>query len=91
MQEYGGDDPHLAICGILELQEGDIIVGGSDGLYDNFDFYEVVNAVRAAHKNDTLFTTLAEELASKAIKRGKSPNFSSPFGRRAKEQKAGRY
>ena len=36
LPENGGDDPKLSICGTLEMREGDIIVAGSDGLYDNF-------------------------------------------------------
>lgn len=36
LPKYGGDNPDLSICGTLELQEGDIIIAGSDGLYDNF-------------------------------------------------------
>ena len=60
LPENGGDDPKLSICGTLEMREGDIIVAGSDGLYDNFEFHEVLEWVRKADKNGTLFTTLAE-------------------------------
>ena len=60
LPKYGGDDPALSVCGTLEVWEGDIIVAGSDGLYDNFDFYEVLKKVDKAVSSGTLLTTLAE-------------------------------
>jgi hypothetical protein len=35
MKKYNGDDPRKSICVSVDIQEGDIIVVGSDGLFDN--------------------------------------------------------
>jgi hypothetical protein len=35
MKKYNGDDPRKAICVAIDVQEGDIVVVGSDGLFDN--------------------------------------------------------
>ena len=63
MQQYGGDNPEHSICGVLNIQQGDIIVAGSDGLYDNVEFREVLADVTKAEKDGTLLTTLSKKLA----------------------------
>lgn len=40
------------------MKEGDIIVVGSDGLFDNVSFLEVLHAVRRALNDGTLLTGL---------------------------------
>jgi hypothetical protein len=39
------------------------VVFGSDGLFDNVDFHEVLNEVRLADTDGTLLTTLPQKLA----------------------------
>jgi hypothetical protein len=38
MKKYNGDDPRKAICVAIDVHEGDIVVVGSDGLFDNIFF-----------------------------------------------------
>ena len=35
MKKYNGDDPYDSICLGIKIKHGDIIVAGSDGLFDN--------------------------------------------------------
>jgi serine/threonine protein phosphatase PrpC len=41
IDKNGGDDPSNAICASLELKQGDILVLGSDGIFDNIYVHEV--------------------------------------------------
>lgn len=50
MSQYGGDDPHHSICGNIRVQPGDIVVVGSDGLFDNVQFTKVLDEVEKADK-----------------------------------------
>ena len=42
----------------IPVQEGDIIIVGSDGLFDNVDFHELLRAVKKGIDDGTLLTGL---------------------------------
>ena len=80
-----GDDPSHSICMRMEVKEGDIVVVGSDGLFDNVSFLEVLHGVKKSLNDGILLTGLPEMLARLAIERGQDKDFNSPFAQRAKE------
>ena len=55
MKKYNGDDPRKAICVAIYIQEGDIVIVGSDGLFDNIFFDEILVTVEDALASDELF------------------------------------
>jgi hypothetical protein len=55
MKKYNGDDPRKAICVAIDIQEGDIAVVGSDGLFDNIFLDEILATVEDASVEDELF------------------------------------
>ncbi len=81
------DDPQNAICASIHVQKEDIVVMGSDGLFDNIYNKEILASTKTAHLTNTHLTTLSRELAEEAIKRGKQPKFLSPFAFRANLEK----
>jgi hypothetical protein len=48
MQKYGGDNPDNSICSNFSIQEDDIIVVGSDGLFDNIFPLEILLFIKEA-------------------------------------------
>jgi serine/threonine protein phosphatase PrpC len=70
MEEYLGDDPYLSICQEFVLQENDIIVVASDGLFDNLFVTEIMNLVNMNKDSDEKLFTVPEILAQMAIMRG---------------------
>jgi protein phosphatase PTC7 len=80
------DTAEQAVCVSIEVQDGDIVVAGSDGLFDNIPTFKIKEDVKAAVKNQTLLTTLAKKLADEAIQHGSNDKYESPFAKRAKEQ-----
>jgi protein phosphatase PTC7 len=71
---------HASVC-TIQVQEGDIIVMGSDGLWDNVYDHEIVEILNAEEfKCDDLDPTRAANLiASKAHEVAVSPTIDSPF------------
>ena len=50
----GSDKPGDALMSVVHLKPGDIIIKGSDGLFDNLseeDAEEIANQVRVSHTN----------------------------------------
>jgi hypothetical protein len=45
MKKYNGDDPRHSICGSLDIKDGDIVVVGSDGLFDNIFVDEILATI----------------------------------------------
>lgn len=84
MEEYYGDDPYLSICQEFVLQENDIIVVGTDGLFDNVFVTEIMNLVNMNKENDEKLFIVPETLAQIAITRGNDTKFESPFSINAK-------
>ena len=68
----------------IEVRKGDIVIVGSDGLFDNFSFVELLAEVKKGIDDGTLLTGLPEILARSAIDRGMDTSFNSPFAKRAK-------
>lgn len=44
-KDHGGDDPYLSKCEDFLLHENDIIVMGSDGLFDNIFVTEILDII----------------------------------------------
>ena len=63
---------------------GDVVVVGSDGLWDNLYPSELLELVNQNTKNEK---QLAESIAQAAYKRSLSNNYSSPFHEKAKKAK----
>lgn len=76
MQGTGStDSPADAATHVLEMQENDIVVLGSDGLFDNV-FDEVIASMVKVHPKTT---ELADRLSKVAAANGADINFMSPF------------
>ena len=77
---------------IIKLQLGDIVIAGSDGLFDNLydsDITRIVqNAVQSGVEGAELAESLACELVTKAVDKGWDPMYRSPFAKTA--QRAGK-
>jgi protein phosphatase PTC7 len=65
-----------------QLALGDVIVVGSDGLWDNLHPSELLELVNRHSPNEK---ELAESIAKAAYKRSLSTNYSSPFHEKAKK------
>jgi len=80
MKKYNGDDPRRSICVSVDIREGDIVVVGSDGLFDNVFVDEILATVEdaIAEGGEALFD-LPRLFAEEAITRGQNDTFSSPF------------
>ena len=52
MKKYNGDDPYHSICVNLDVKVGDIIVAGSDGLFDNIFVDEILMTVTDSLQSD---------------------------------------
>ena len=77
---------------VIRLQEGDVLVAGSDGLFDNLydaDIIEIVrNTLELDISENSLPEVIARELSMKAVEKGWDPMYKSPFARTS--HKAGR-
>jgi len=58
MKKNNGDDPYHSICVNIQLKHGDIVVAGSDGLFDNVFTQEILITVQDALKQayDDIFS-----------------------------------
>ncbi len=52
MKKYNGDDPMNSVCVSIDIQENDIIVVGSDGLFDNIFVDEILATVEESINSD---------------------------------------
>jgi serine/threonine protein phosphatase PrpC len=77
---------------VLQLHLDDIIIAGSDGLFDNLydsDITRIVQSrVECGYSAQQLAQVLSQELASKAVEKGWDPMYRSPFAKTA--QRAGK-
>eukprot|EP00252_Welwitschia_mirabilis_P026482 TRINITY_DN8705_c0_g1_i2.p1 TRINITY_DN8705_c0_g1~~TRINITY_DN8705_c0_g1_i2.p1 ORF type:complete len:444 (-),score=103.97 TRINITY_DN8705_c0_g1_i2:174-1313(-) len=79
-QIESGDNPSsLAETYKIDLKEADVIVMGTDGLFDNLYDHEIVSIVESSLQSDLQPKETAELLAQEARKRGKSKSGSTPF------------
>uniref|UniRef100_A0A0A9FE58 Protein phosphatase n=1 Tax=Arundo donax TaxID=35708 RepID=A0A0A9FE58_ARUDO len=80
LQIEKGDDPlKLVQKYAIELQEGDVIVTATDGLFDNVYEEEVAAIVSKSLEADLKPTEISEFLAARAKEVGRSGFGSSPF------------
>ena len=49
MDKYGGDDPSLSICEDFKVFENDIVIVGSDGLFDNIYVDEMLKLIQQSN------------------------------------------
>lgn len=77
---------------VIQLHLDDVIIAGSDGLFDNLydsDITRMVqNRVESGFTGHQLAEMLSQELASKAVEKGWDPMYRSPFAKTA--QRAGK-
>ncbi|XP_022896952.1 probable protein phosphatase 2C BIPP2C1 isoform X1 [Olea europaea var. sylvestris] len=75
-----GDDPScLTEEYKVELEEGDVIIAATDGLFDNLYDQEISSMVLASLDNDQPLEEIAELLAIQAQEVGRSESVRSPF------------
>ena len=81
------DSPFDADTEIIPLKVGDIIIAGSDGLFDNLYDQDIIKTTEFALERfaePSLFAkNLSVILAEKAISKGWDNNYRSPFARNA--------
>lgn len=78
------DDPKSSICGSIEAKEGDVIVAGSDGLFDNLYVSKIKEYIEQAERVGTQLSVTAAKLAIQAIEIGKNQQVYSPFASKAR-------
>jgi protein phosphatase PTC7 len=85
-----GDDPNRAATQIHNVEHNDIIVVGTDGLFDNvYDetLLELVKPFVSGNSNDVEdITKVADVIAEKAEKLAADQEYLSPFAKGAREQ-----
>uniref|UniRef100_J3N248 Protein phosphatase n=1 Tax=Oryza brachyantha TaxID=4533 RepID=J3N248_ORYBR len=80
LQIEKGDDPLKLVQNYtIDLEEGDVIVTASDGLFDNIYEQEVATLVSKSLQADLKPMEIAEHLAAKAQEVGRSAAGSTPF------------
>lgn len=80
LQIEKGDNPLKLVQNYtIELEDGDVIVTASDGLFDNVYEQEVATMVSKSLQADLKPTEIAEHLAAKAQEVGRSAAGSTPF------------
>ncbi|KAI6701665.1 hypothetical protein NL676_015989 [Syzygium grande] len=76
----GGDTPsELMECYSIELDEGDVIVSATDGLFDNLYEQEIASIVRKSLQSGSSPQDVAELLATRAQEVGQSKSARTPF------------
>jgi len=80
LQIEKGDDPFKLVQNYtIDLEEGDVIVTATDGLFDNVYEHEVAAIISKSLQADLKPTEIAEHLAAKAQEVGRSGTGRSPF------------
>lgn len=75
-----GDDPSLLLESYdITLNDGDVIVTATDGLFDNLYDHEIASIIQNSLQSGLGPKEMATLLAEKAHERGKSTSGSSPF------------
>lgn len=85
----GGDDPAKGDEKTHTLEDRDILVVASDGLFDNLFNVKIIDLVRPfiRDQNDIMDPALvAEMIAKEAEKYSHNQNYTSPFAKGAREQ-----
>ncbi len=79
-----GDNPELADFKDIRVNKGDIIIMGSDGLFDNVyeeDIIKLVNETSSKSKID--LKAITDKIANKAFKNSLNHEYLSPFAKHA--------
>ncbi|MQM00223.1 hypothetical protein Taro_032952 [Colocasia esculenta] len=80
LQIERGDDPsRLMEVYTIELDEGDVVITATDGLFDNLYEQEIIAIVSKSLEASLKPTEIAELLAMRAQEIGRSPCTRSPF------------
>jgi serine/threonine protein phosphatase PrpC len=89
VKKIRNDMPKDAQSGIITIEAGDIIIVGSNGLFDNLfeeDFIEISqNVIRFGLEKKEFCAHLAEELVRTAISKGWDAEYKSPFYKNGKQ------
>lgn len=80
----GGDHPTDAEEGRVAVEEGDIIVLGTDGLFDNLFDDQIVEIVKQGRQEKRDADEVAEMIARRAHKAGSRTTGEMPFGKNAR-------
>lgn len=75
--------PHHSTTGEIQLYKGDIIIVGTDGLFDNLYDMDIVRIVNKYKYESTKI--ISEILAEKAVEYSKNQDYLSPFSKLAQE------
>ena len=84
----GGDDPAKSEKKVHDVQHNDILVIGSDGLWDNLFDVKIIELIRPfVRDSDVLLDPelVAEVVALEAEKYSLQPTYQSPFAKGARE------
>lgn len=71
-------------CNTFQLHRGDVLLAGSDGLFDNVFKSDLVNCVNEHSTMSGNWDTLAENILQEALKNAKS-NYVTPFTEEAQK------
>lgn len=83
-----GDSPLLALYDEIKVQNNDIIIAGSDGLFDNLSTELIINCVRPFLEHGEKIPDIklvAETIATFAFEVSGDKNFKSKFAEKAKK------
>merc|ERR1711865_239115 len=69
--------------GEVEVQHGDIVLLGTDGLFDNMYTWEILDMVTVSLGQPAHMANLAKHIAVKAQKLAADPHRMSPFAQKA--------
>ncbi|WCJ34517.1 hypothetical protein M5689_015825 [Euphorbia peplus] len=78
------DNPNMAYGQEVKVEDGDIIVVGTDGLFDNVYCRDIEMILKRAEKEDV--GKLAREIAEYALRNSKDRDYLSPFAKAAKKE-----
>eukprot|EP00825_Cyclidium_porcatum_P016012 TRINITY_DN191_c0_g1_i4.p1 TRINITY_DN191_c0_g1~~TRINITY_DN191_c0_g1_i4.p1 ORF type:complete len:307 (+),score=64.24 TRINITY_DN191_c0_g1_i4:68-988(+) len=91
-----GDSPYLAIENDHQIQQNDVLILGTDGLFDNLHNHQIQDIIQNYKKQNATdnltreqLCTIAKQIASEAYKYSSNELWSSPFSQRALQ--AGKY
>lgn len=85
LENGGGDPPDAAEVFIVEVVVGDVIVAGTDGLFDNLYDTELVTIVVQATRSGLTPDITAKKIASLARERSQDCNRQTPFSAAAQD------
>lgn len=85
----GGDDPAKCDTEVHDIAHNDVLILGSDGLWDNLFDLKIVDLVRPFIRDSDVIADpelVAEVIASEAEKYSLQQQYLSPFAKGAREQ-----